>query len=109
MEQVRNADALLCPLSAKVTKKVIESAPHSLVIANFGAGFDNIDIKAAKEKRILIANTPYVSYGGDGRTSAGVNACPLHRIPEGDISAEQPGSMGGLNQKRSVNDSFFFC
>ncbi len=58
---VSHADALLCPLSTKVTRKVIESAPYLKVIANFGAGFDNIDIKAAEEKGIPVTNTPGVS------------------------------------------------
>jgi phosphoglycerate dehydrogenase-like enzyme len=35
---VIHADALLCPLSTKVTRKVIEAASHLKVIANFGAG-----------------------------------------------------------------------
>lgn len=91
---VRDADALLCPLSTKVTRKVIESAPNLQIIANFGAGFDNIDIAAAKEKGIPVTNTPGVSTEATAELALGLMLAIMRRIPEGDLLCRTKGFNG---------------
>ena len=59
--RIRDKDALLCPLSAQITKEVIDAGAHLKIIANFGAGYDNIALEHAKEKGIVVTNTPGVS------------------------------------------------
>ena len=39
-------------------RRVIESANNLKVISRYGAGIDNVDIEAAKEKNIAVHNTP---------------------------------------------------
>jgi len=91
---VSGVDALLTPLSTKVTRKVIESAPHLKVIANFGAGFDNIDIEAAKEKGIAVTNTPGVSTEATAELTLGLMLALVRRIPEGDNLCRTTGFNG---------------
>lgn len=91
---VRDAEALLCPLSTKVTRKVIESAPHLKIIANFGAGFDNIDIEAAKAKGIPVTNTPGVSTEATAEVTLGLMLAIMRRIPEGDRLCRTVGFNG---------------
>jgi len=91
---VSNADALLSPLSTKVTRKVIESAPNLKVIANFGAGFDNIDIEAAKENNIEVTNTPGVSTDSTAELTMGLMLALTRRIPEGDTLCRTTGFNG---------------
>ncbi len=43
-----------------VSERLIEALPNLEVIAQFGAGFDNIDLKAAAKHNIAVANTPDV-------------------------------------------------
>jgi len=43
---------------APITRKVIESLRKCKVIARYGVGVDNIDIKAATEYGIIVANVP---------------------------------------------------
>lgn len=57
-EKVKNADAALIPLSEKWDKESIDSAKNLKIIANFGAGYDNIDIEAASKKGIIVTNAP---------------------------------------------------
>lgn len=54
----KDADAIFCPLSDKITKKIIDSCDNLKIIANYGAGFDNIDLQAAKDKGIIVTNAP---------------------------------------------------
>lgn len=44
--------------ATKLTKKVIEAASNMEFIVRAGIGLDNIDVAAAKEKGIQVANTP---------------------------------------------------
>ena len=57
-EKVKGADALLTLLTDKVDAQIMEAAGSGLkIIANYAVGFDNIDLKAASEKGILVTNT----------------------------------------------------
>lgn len=58
IEGVKGQDALLCPLSDKIDKEVIDAGDKLKIIANYGAGFDNIDIDYAREKGIVVTNAP---------------------------------------------------
>jgi len=53
----KNADALMVQ-HAKITKKVIKSLKKCRIIARFGVGYDNVDVKAATENGIMVANVP---------------------------------------------------
>lgn len=57
-EKIVGQDALLCPLSDKIDKDIIDAGSSLKIIANYGAGFDNIDIDYAREKNIIVTNAP---------------------------------------------------
>lgn len=54
----KDVDAILCALSDKIDKDIINNAKNLKIIANYGAGYDNIDIEAAKRKNIIVTNAP---------------------------------------------------
>ncbi len=54
---VRGCDALVVQF-AKITKDVIDAMERCRVIARYAIGVDNIDIPAATEKGIYVANVP---------------------------------------------------
>jgi glyoxylate/hydroxypyruvate reductase len=52
------AEALICMLSDKIDKEVIEAAgPQLKLISTLSVGFDHVDLKTAKEKKIKIGYT----------------------------------------------------
>lgn len=55
---IEDAEILVCPLSDKIDKEIIDSGKFLKLIANYGAGYDNIDINYAKEKGIIVTNAP---------------------------------------------------
>lgn len=57
LEAVKNANALIVR-SDVVDAEVIDNAPELKVIVRAGAGYDNIDLKAATEHGICVMNTP---------------------------------------------------
>ena len=52
------AEVLVSTFDYKVPREMIESMPHLRLIANFGAGFNNIDLEACRERGIRVTNTP---------------------------------------------------
>ncbi len=52
------ADILVSTFDKPVSRAMIESMPHLKLIANFGAGFNNIDLDACRERGIRVTNTP---------------------------------------------------
>lgn len=60
-EALRSADALLPTVTDRVTSEVLGTSDRRAgIVANFGVGFNNIDIPAAKENGIVVTNTPDV-------------------------------------------------
>lgn len=53
-------DGLLCMLSTPVSETVLKAGQNLKVVANFAVGYDNIDVEAAHDLGIKVANTPDV-------------------------------------------------
>lgn len=84
MEGLKGKDALLCLLSDTIDSEIIEANPDLKVIANYGAGFDNIDVKAAGKRGIPVTNTPDVSTAATADLTMGLVLAIARRIVEGD-------------------------
>ena len=54
----QDAEILVSTFDYRVTKEMIEGMPNLKLIANFGAGYNNIDLEACKERGIRVTNTP---------------------------------------------------
>lgn len=57
-EAYKKADILVSTFDYKVSREMIEGMPNLRLIANFGAGFNNIDLEACRERGICVTNTP---------------------------------------------------
>ena len=60
LEKIKNVDGLITLLTEKIDKKVIDSMNKCKVIANYAVGYNNIDVEYAKQKNIIVTNTPNV-------------------------------------------------
>lgn len=61
LEKSKGSDALITLLTDVVDSKFIdEVGPQLKIISNYAVGFDNIDVKTASEKGILVTNTPSI-------------------------------------------------
>ena len=54
----QDAEILVSTFDYRVTQEMIEGMPNLKLIANFGAGYNNIDLEACKERGIRVTNTP---------------------------------------------------
>ena len=55
---IEKAEILVSTFDKPVTAEMIASAPDLRLIANFGAGYNNIDLNACRERGIRVTNTP---------------------------------------------------
>lgn len=60
MKGIKEMDGILCLLTDRIDSEVMDSAPKLKIIANYAVGYDNIDVKAATERGIMVTNTPGV-------------------------------------------------
>lgn len=84
LKHVTNCQVLITPLSTQVDKDVIDAAPNLKLIANFGAGFNNIDTAYARTKGIDVTNTPFVSSTATAEVASGLVIALMRLIVEGD-------------------------
>lgn len=64
-----------------VTEKVISSCEHLKVISRYGAGYDRVDITAAKAKGIIVTNTPGVNAEAVGELAMALVLSTARRVP----------------------------
>lgn len=55
---LEEAEVLVSTFDYKVTREMMEGMPNLRLIANFGAGYNNIDLEACKARGIRVTNTP---------------------------------------------------
>ncbi len=61
IELSQGCDAILTSITDKMDKDTINKLPDSIkAISNFAVGFGNIDLEAAKDRNIIVTNTPDV-------------------------------------------------
>ncbi|MCE0455577.1 hydroxyacid dehydrogenase [Staphylococcus sp. HMSC068D03] len=94
MEGVKDASALISILSTNVDQEVIDSASNLKIIANYGAGFNNVDVKYAREKDIDVTNTPKASTASTAELTFGLVLAVARRIVEGDKLSRTQGFDG---------------
>ncbi|MEX0621863.1 MAG: D-glycerate dehydrogenase [Candidatus Woykebacteria bacterium] len=60
-EAVAGYDSVLCLLTDKIDGDILDAAGKQLkIVANYAVGYDNIDVKAAGERKVFVSNTPGV-------------------------------------------------
>ncbi|PTJ97844.1 2-hydroxyacid dehydrogenase family protein [Staphylococcus simulans] len=91
---VKDADALISILSTNVDKDVIAAGENLKVIANYGAGFNNVDIEYAESKGIYVTNTPGVSTRSTAELTFALVLAVARRIAEGDQLSRTKGFDG---------------
>lgn len=58
LDTVKEADALLVRSATTVDAEVIAAAPNLKIVGRAGVGLDNVDIPAATEAGVMVANAP---------------------------------------------------
>jgi glyoxylate reductase len=61
LEAIRGMDGVISTATEKIDGEVLDAAGDDLkVVANMAVGYDNIDVRAARERGVVVTNTPGV-------------------------------------------------
>jgi len=94
-EAVQKADVLVPTVTDKIDAALIARAGDKLkLIANYGAGVDHIDVATARQRGVLISNTPGVLTDDTADMTMGLILAVTRRLPEG-LSVMQKGEWSG--------------
>ena len=83
---VAEIDAWIVRGATKVTRRLIDAAPRLRWVARAGAGLDNIDVAAAKERGIGVLNVPGANAVAVAELVFGLLLGLLRKIPAADAS-----------------------
>lgn len=84
LDQIRDKDGLLCTISDRISAEVMDCAPNLKMIANYGVGYDNIDVPAATARGIKVSNTPGVLTDSTADLTFALILAVARRVVEGD-------------------------
>ncbi len=59
MNQIKDADAIGIFIYSVVNKKILEKLPNLKLIVTLSTGFDHIDIKECRKRKITVCNVPH--------------------------------------------------
>jgi len=92
---MRQADVLVPTLCDQIDLGLLAQAGDRLkLIANYGAGVDHIDVQTARQRGILVSNTPGVSADDTADMTMALILAVTRRIPEG-LALMQAGGWQG--------------
>ncbi|TCP59817.1 glyoxylate reductase [Rhodovulum bhavnagarense] len=92
---MRRADVLVPCVTDQIDQAMLAAAGDRLkLIANYGAGIDHLDVQTARQRGILVANTPGVVTEDTADMTIALMLAVTRRIPEG-LSVMQSGAWQG--------------
>ena len=84
LERLQDKDGILSMLTNRFAAEVMDALPNLRVIANIAVGFDNIDIPAATERKIVVTHTPDVLTETTADFAFALMMSAARRVPEGE-------------------------
>ena len=60
LRELANAEGLLALLTERIDQELLDAAPKLRIVANMAVGYDNVDPKALRERKVMLTNTPDV-------------------------------------------------
>jgi glyoxylate reductase len=83
-ERVAETEGLLCLLTDRVDRALLDAAPRLRAVSNLAVGADNVDVDAAAERGIPVGYTPGVLTETTADLAFALLLAVARRLPEGE-------------------------
>ena len=92
----QGAEAMIADIGPRIRAAAVTGAPHRMdskmmakcskleIVASFGVGYDNIDVKHAAANGIIVTNTPDVLNEEVADTALGLLLCTVREFPQAE-------------------------
>ena len=94
IQKIRDKDGLYCLLVDRIDRVIISAGLRLRIIANCAVGFDNIDVGCARERGILVTNTPGVLTEATADLTWALILAVARKIPQADRFAKEKRFTG---------------
>ncbi len=84
LKSAKGRDAILTMLSDRIDARLMLEAANLKIVANYAVGYDNIDVRAATAKGVVVTNTPGVLTDSTADMAWALLFSVTRRIVEGD-------------------------
>lgn len=95
LDAVKDVNAMIVR-SDKITKDVLDAAPELKIVVRAGAGYDSIDTAYAKEKGIVVENTPGQNSNAVAELVFGLLVYAKRKFFSGKAGSELKGKKIGI-------------
>ena len=95
LDAVADADAMIIR-SDKVTPEVLDAAKQLKIVVRAGAGYDNVDCAYAKEKGVVVENTPGQNSNAVAELVFGLLVYAVRNFYNGKLGSELKGKKLGI-------------
>lgn len=92
---LERSELMVCSGGSKAPRDLIESMPRLRQISVYGVGYDGIDVKACRERGIMVTNTPGVMKEDVADTAVGLLLNCARRLTEAHKYVESGAWMKG--------------
>jgi glyoxylate reductase len=82
--RVKGKRALVCLLTDRIDEELLTSGAELKIVANVAVGYDNINLAAARDRRVVVTNTPDVLTEAVAEFTWGLILAVTRRIAESD-------------------------
>lgn len=101
LKAVADVDAMIVR-SDLIDAEVMAAAPNLKIIVRAGAGFDNIDLAASKERGIVVMNTPGQNANAVAELALGLMVYAVRNFYNGTSGTELKGKALGIHAYGNV-------
>ncbi|MBI3639734.1 MAG: D-glycerate dehydrogenase [Thaumarchaeota archaeon] len=84
ISKIKDKDGLVCYPYDRIDRKVIDAASRLVAISTYSVGYDHVDVKYARKKRIVVSYTPEVLTRATADLTMALLLAIFRKIGEGD-------------------------
>ncbi|MFW6045260.1 MAG: phosphoglycerate dehydrogenase [Natronomonas sp.] len=104
LEAIKDAHGLIVRSGTEVTESVFEAAPELVIVGRAGIGVDNIDIEAATDHGVIVANAPEGNVRAAAEHAVAMTFAVARSIPQANARLKAGEWAKGEFLGTEVND-----